>query len=433
MSLSIRNFAIECQVPTPADPARAREVLDRTLSGIRRDVSRLLQRALAAEDDKRGIVFIERLEFEALVSAEWSEDDIAREIGRQVLRSLWGKLSDRETTRFADEAEHVARFLLDVAEGAGFTRDWHRSFDGLKPLSASAIVRTMIARDARAALEALSRLGRANVERILGKMNDTDARRALAAIVAVVGRPYRDLKAVADALAAVRRIDTPVRRTAFAEDAVIAALQGGVEELPEALAILGGIAVSSAPESYSRHGGVWLLVPYVLELAPALAHTALALAAGPDAQEVWHDGVLRDALGVPPDNDEVLTALGSASAGDIDEVPARPSAVRRRDFAHLNAARAALGISRGTARVPMGAAANALRRYANRLPGFAESSFAHLWTNLLSGPATIRAGETGIAVALSPPPLDVVWRLSGAGNADFRLADGRRVVVEVRR
>ena len=72
-----------------------------------------------------------------------------------MLRKLWGKLCDRETTRFADEAEHVARFLLDVAEGAGFTRDWHRSFDGLKPLSASAIVRTMIARDARAALEAL--------------------------------------------------------------------------------------------------------------------------------------------------------------------------------------------------------------------------------------------------------------------------------------
>ena len=118
-----------------ADPARAREVLDRTLSGVRRDLSRLLQRALAAEEDKRGIVFIERLEFEALISAEWSEDDIAREIGPAGTAQPVGKVSDRETTRFADEAEHLARFLLDVAEGAGFTRDWHRSFDGLKPLS----------------------------------------------------------------------------------------------------------------------------------------------------------------------------------------------------------------------------------------------------------------------------------------------------------
>ena len=92
-------------------------------------------------------------------------------------------------------------------------------------------------------------------------MNDTDARRALAAIVAVVGRPCRDLKAVADALAAVRRIDTPVRRAACAEDAVIAALQGGVEELPEAVAILGGIEVSNAPESYSRHGGCGFSCP----------------------------------------------------------------------------------------------------------------------------------------------------------------------------
>jgi hypothetical protein len=483
MSLSIGNFVIECQVPAPADPARARAVLDLTLLGIRRNLSRLLQRALAAEDDNRAIVFIERLGFEALISAEWSEDDIACEVGRQALRSLWGKVGDRESTRFFDKAEHLARFLLDVAEGAGFTREWHRSFDGLKLLSTSAIVRTLIARDACLALEALSRLGPASVERILGEMSDTDARRALAAMVAAGGRPCRDLKAVAEALAAVGHVDTSARRSAFAvalfrqtgtttdamtlrlaeillvlaqtglavsaeeavrsvpveesegiaEDAVIAALKGDVEELPEALAILGGIAASRALESDSRCGGVWLLVPYVLDLAPAVAHTALALAAGSDAQEVWRDDALRDALGVPPDDNEVLAALGSASAGDFDEVLARPFTIRRRDLAHLNAGRVALGVSRATARFPMRAAASALRCYANRLPGFADSSFAYLWTNLLTGPAAIRVSETGIAVALSPPLLDVVWRLSGAGNADFRLADTRHVVVGVRR
>jgi hypothetical protein len=36
-------------------------------------------------------------------------------------------------------------------------------------------------------------------------------------------------------------------------------------------------------------------------------------------------------------------------------------------------------------------------------------------------------------VLLTPPPLDLVWRLSGAGRADYRLPDGRRAIVEVRR
>jgi len=75
----------------------------------------------------------------------------------------------------------------------------------------------------------------------------------------------------------------------------------------------------------------------------------------------------------------------------------------------------------------------ALRKYAYRLPGLSESSFAHLWVNLLSTPGMIVTGADEIFISLSPPPLDVVWRISGAGVADFRLPDGRRVIVEVRR
>ena len=73
-------------------------------------------------------------------------------------------------------------------------------------------------------------------------MNDTDARRALTAIVAVVGRPYRDLKAVADALAAVRRIDTPVRREPRSRKTPSwrSAARAVSRSCPQALAILGG-------------------------------------------------------------------------------------------------------------------------------------------------------------------------------------------------
>jgi hypothetical protein len=61
------------------------------------------------------------------------------------------------------------------------------------------------------------------------------------------------------------------------------------------------------------------------------------------------------------------------------------------------------------------------------------SSNGHLWRNFLATPAFVNAAEDTIRVELDPPPLDLVWRISGAGRADFALPDGRRVLVDVRR
>ena len=487
MTLTVWNFAIECRTPAEADPVRSRDLLDRTLSGIRRDLPQLLRSALSGKDDKKDIVFIERLAFDAVISADWSEDLIAAEIGRQVLRNLWAHLSDPATPRFADEAEFLARFLLDTAEGAAFTRTWHHMFDGLKALPLSAIVRTLIERDAHAAVMALARLDRASTEKILAQMSDGDARRALTAIVAASARPCRDLRQIAEALAAVSPAifaggrpssDTArhhialavalFRQTGFSVDAItfqladvlLATVQSGppVEDLPsppadhhdsddgemiaalvsegdlaEALAILGSATVRQASEQFARHGGVWLLLPYLLDNAPATILIALAMTAGTEAREVGRDGLLRDALRIKSEDDELVDALAASDRPRVAGSPPRPFGVRRRDQKHLLAAAKALGIPAPLARVPMRLATHALRRYASRLPGFSESSFAHLWTNLLSTPATIRAGVNQFLVGLTPPPLDVIWRISGAGTANYDLPDGRRVIVEVRR
>src|SRR5215472_4596717 len=203
MTLTVRNFAIECRTPAEADPARSREVLDRTLAGIRRDLPQFLRHALSGQDARKDIVFVERLAFEATISADWSEDAIAAEIGRQILRQLWAHLSDPDTQRFADAAELLARFLLDVAEGAAFTRGWHRMFDGLKALPLSATIRTLIEYDAHAAVAAFARLDRGSVEKIVAQMNDADALRALTAVVADSARPCRDFRQIAEALVAL--------------------------------------------------------------------------------------------------------------------------------------------------------------------------------------------------------------------------------------
>lgn len=487
MMLKVRNFAIECRTSAEADPARSRDVLDRTLAGIRRDLPQLLHHALSSEGDKKDIVFVERLAFEATISADWSEDVIAAEIGRQVLRTLWAHLSDPAALRFADEADLLARFLLDIAEGAAFTRGWHCMFDGLKALPLSATIRTLIERDAHGAVVALARLDHGSTEKIVAQMIEGDAQRALAAVVAGSARPCRDLRQIAEALAAlgpavfargrpsagtarhhITLAAALFRQTGFSADAITLRLadvllgvaQSGApledvlnspadhdesgdremiatlvseDELEEALAILGSATVRQAPEQFARHGGVWLLLPYLLDHAPATILIALALAGGTDARELWRDGLLRDALGIPSEDDEFVDALMASDGPRVAANPPRPFAVRRRDQKHLLAAATALAISLPLLRLPMRLATHAMRRYASRLPGFSESSFAHLWTNTLSTPATIRAGADQFLVKLTPPPLDVIWRISGAGAANYELPGGRRVIVEVRR
>ena len=74
-----------------------------------------------------------------------------------------------------------------------------------------------------------------------------------------------------------------------------------------------------------------------------------------------------------------------------------------------------------------------LRAYARRLPGFGGSSNAHLWKNFLRTPATVWSDHDIVRVTLVAPRLDVIWRISGAGRAAYRLPDDRAVSVDVRR
>jgi hypothetical protein len=144
---------------------------------------------------------------------------------------------------------------------------------------------------------------------------------------------------------------------------------------------------------------------------------------------------LREALGLS-ENDDVMAGLGETyltRASDETSVARHSFALRRRDMHHMKAAVAALGLSHACARGPMRVSTRAMRAYARRLPGFADSSFIHLWTNLLSTPGTVSRRDQAIDIVLSPPPLDIVWRISGAGSARYGLLDGRIVNVEVRR
>jgi len=183
-------------------------------------------------------------------------------------------------------------------------------------------------------------------------------------------------------------------------------------------------------------GGFWLLLPQVLQYGVATAYCAVTLTAGRHARLLWDKAELRRVLGLSQDNGELLEALAIASRarGGGEHATGQPTASQHgAERAALLRTGRALGIptSRLRTLVPIGL--EALRGYAQRLPGFHESGVAHLWTNFLATRAVVRESGGEIRVGLAPPQLDVIWRLSGAGRARYALADGRAVVVDAMR
>ena len=62
-----------------------------------------------------------------------------------------------------------------------------------------------------------------------------------------------------------------------------------------------------------------------------------------------------------------------------------------------------------------------LRNFAWRLPGFAQSSLAHLWMNFLDVPARLQTFPDRRVVRIAAPPLHVILGMTGVFGSSFRL------------
>jgi hypothetical protein len=486
LALAIERLAVGCHVPKSVadDTRRAKDILDRVLSSATRELPECLRRALASEPATDTIAFIDTLHFDVTINAEWPRDEIARALAVQLVRGLWRKLDDPHTIRFKDRAEMLGRFFLDLAQGAAFTRSWHDCFAGLRLLPMSGIARTLIVNEPVLAGAALARLLPADLQKMTALLNELDAERALAAILgAAQGCGEADPVAVATAIVSqdCLPLQNPQQQLSFAiamlrETGTIANTEmlslartlvqlaskpdGAMAAKTDATSVAEAVRILSeefpddeAAERSSSCGGIWLVLPHVLavlghemELAP-VALCALALAAGDDAEDVWRDDLLRAMLDV---DDAALsrfqerTGSGSTfpaerSSGEdareeTTESRSPPSySLRRRNLAHLRRGVMQLNLPGVLTRAATRVAYAALSAYARRLPGFAESSFAHLWKNFLATPAMLRVRPSAIEVMLAPPPLDVIWRISGADRAAYVLPNGRSIRVELRR
>src|SRR5207244_767452 len=80
---------------------------------------------------------------------------------------------------FRDRAELLAAFYCALAEGRAWERWWFEVFDGLRPLSASAALRTSLINEGEHGVAALARLTGAALANVVGLLTGGDAARVL--------------------------------------------------------------------------------------------------------------------------------------------------------------------------------------------------------------------------------------------------------------
>jgi hypothetical protein len=160
MSIEIEELTLNCRVPAElaGGDLRARAFLDRLVEAVRGGLARALSSAFGDLDADERIAFIESLNFQLTVNLDRPPEEIARRLAGQLARCLWYRLGDASTIRFHDNTELWARFFLDLATGCAYTRRWHDTFAGFKPLSTSGIARSLVEAEPRTAVAALCRL-----------------------------------------------------------------------------------------------------------------------------------------------------------------------------------------------------------------------------------------------------------------------------------
>ncbi len=177
------QYLIAQEHPAPDD---IRSCLDRVARDYLPVVcSALLTRLLDPEDSS--LWFIRRLDVAVnLHVGSLDMLSLAEQWGRQIVKSIIRALTlpdeepgghDELVKHFPHQNAYVAQFICDLVAGCAWEQWYYHAFDGLRSLSPSAAIRTVLAREAEQAAEILALLVTYNrLEVVMQCLSESDAR-----------------------------------------------------------------------------------------------------------------------------------------------------------------------------------------------------------------------------------------------------------------
>jgi len=165
--LTIDRFALALHCS--AEPGRAEALTRRLREVVAAALPRAAQRRLGGDASPRpqpggvwptppaeaataGLVFIDRLEFDAALASAWSDDRLAVALAEALAQAL-DRLPPGEgathgpggsVRRYPDRAAWLAEYLVARAQGQAQGRWWFDALDGLASLPLSVALRTLI-------------------------------------------------------------------------------------------------------------------------------------------------------------------------------------------------------------------------------------------------------------------------------------------------
>ena len=164
-------------------PAYARNLSEDAVAQSLSDaLENVLRHAFVPDDPS--LWFIPRLEVGFPLNQQIEESRVpelcAMEIAAELLDAL--DRQDDGIVRFANDADFLAHFLLDLAAGSAWNKWYYADFDGLRSLSISAAIRTAVCDRPEVSRDAFNLLSEAQCATLARALSSADADRIMSAL-----------------------------------------------------------------------------------------------------------------------------------------------------------------------------------------------------------------------------------------------------------
>ncbi len=307
---------------------------------IQRQLPSACSRAFAGlcPEDDESVYFVRRLDLDFAVDAGWEPEKVAAVWAAEWARILSDLLGSGDVLRFPDPATYLAQFLIDLADGAAWSKWYYVGFDGLQTLPVSVALRESLTREPVIGEAALLQMtGSGRFDKILRALNDADCYIVLTAFCGADrnGEPailssvhLETVRAIAQRSPNLRgeftsphrdglRLYLAVRREAPTVTPTLALLDAVMHSVPRCDS---AATTETRTESlFTPFGGVFHLLPRLMEIDFEECAAALPQFAGaaptslvrflvllkclgrPRAARAFFDPLLHEIAGVPSD------------------------------------------------------------------------------------------------------------------------------------